>query len=124
MNELPSPLVLATRNVDKTREIIEILVQHTGDAMVAYAIDIGPTTIGFLLASPDDIAAAVSELPVITAEPDVEETGTTLEENARLKAAALAAATRPPAPPGDTGLGGGAPGGAPRGDAGGAPGPH
>jgi XTP/dITP diphosphohydrolase len=104
MNELPSPLVLATRNVDKTREIVEILVQHTGDAMVAYAIDVGPTTIGFLLASPDDIADAVNDLPVIPAEPDVEETGTTLEENARIKASALAAATGLPAISDDTGL--------------------
>jgi XTP/dITP diphosphohydrolase len=104
VSELPSPLVLATRNVDKAREIVEILVEHSGDAMVAYAIDVGPTTIGFLLASPDDIADAVGDLPEITAVPDVEETGTTLEENARIKGAALAAATGFPTIADDTGL--------------------
>src|SRR5882672_10297065 len=104
MNALPSPLVLATRNVDKTREIVEILVEHSGDAMVAYAIDVGATTIGFLLASPDAIADAVGDLTLIGDEPDVEETGATLEENARIKGSALAAATGFPTIADDTGL--------------------
>ncbi len=46
----------------------------------------------------------MGDLPVITAEPDVEETGTTLEENARIKATALAAATGFPTIADDTGL--------------------
>ena len=66
--------VLATANPDKAEEIRAIL---------------GP---GFDL------------LPRPASVPDVEETGETLEENARLKAAALAAATGYPAIADDTGL--------------------
>ena len=47
MPALPLPLVLATRNVDKAREIIEILVDHTGSPLGAYAIDVHDVTIGF-----------------------------------------------------------------------------
>lgn len=66
--------VLATANPDKAREIQAIL----GDAVV-------------LLARPESV-------------PEVEETGTTLLENARLKARALAEATGRPAIADDTGL--------------------
>ena len=104
MAVLPLPLVLATRNVDKAREIIEILVEHSGAPIVAYAVDVRDTTIGFVLQSPDRVAAAIAALPSITAEPDVEETGATLEENARIKAAALCTATGLPAIADDTGL--------------------
>jgi XTP/dITP diphosphohydrolase len=86
---LPLPLVLATRNVDKAREIIEILVDHSGLPIVAYAIDVNDATIGFLLEGPAGIAAAAAALPVLSDAPDVEETGTTLDENARIKATAL-----------------------------------
>jgi XTP/dITP diphosphohydrolase len=101
---LPLPLVLATRNADKAREIIEILVEHTDAPIVAYAVDVRETTIGFLLEGPDRVAAAVAALPPIEAVPDVEETGATLEENARIKAAALCAVTGLPAIADDTGL--------------------
>jgi XTP/dITP diphosphohydrolase len=104
MTALPAPLVLATRNVDKAREIIEILVARTDAPIVAYAVDVGDTTIAFLLDHPDGIAAAVTALPALAAEPDVEETGATLEENARIKATALAAAIGLPAIADDTGL--------------------
>jgi XTP/dITP diphosphohydrolase len=104
MTALPTPLVLATRNVDKAREINEILVARTDSPIVAYAVEVGGTTIGFLLDHPDGIAAAVGALPALDAEPDVEETGTTLEENARIKAAALAVALGLPAIADDTGL--------------------
>ena len=67
-------VVLATANRDKAREIIDAL----GDEF-----DIVPR--------PDDV-------------PDVEETGTTLEENARLKAVALVEATGHAALADDTGL--------------------
>lgn len=67
-------LVLATANPDKAREIAALL----GDA-----VD--------LLPRPADV-------------PDVEETGATLEENARLKAAAIAAACGEAAVADDTGL--------------------
>jgi XTP/dITP diphosphohydrolase len=104
MAVLPLPLVLATRNADKAREIIEILVEHSGAPIVAYAVDVRDTTIGFLLEGPDRVAAAAAALPPIVTEPDVEETGATLEENARIKAAALCAATGLPAIADDTGL--------------------
>jgi XTP/dITP diphosphohydrolase len=101
---LPLPLVLATRNVDKAREIIEILVDHSGLPLVAYAIDVNDETIGFLLESPAAVAASAAALPTLDSEPDVEETGTTLDENARIKAVALANALGLPAIADDTGL--------------------
>jgi XTP/dITP diphosphohydrolase len=101
---LPLPLVLATRNVDKAREIIEILVHHSGLPLVAYAIDVNDRTIGFLLDRPAAISESVAALPALDAAPDVEETGTTLDENARIKASALAAALGMPAIADDTGL--------------------
>jgi XTP/dITP diphosphohydrolase len=78
-----SPFVLATANPDKAREIREIL---EGSVL--------------LLPRPADV-------------PDVEETGATLEDNARLKAAALSAATGSAAIADDTGLEVDALGGAP-----------
>ena len=67
-------IVLATANADKAREIVDAL----GDQF-----DVIPR--------PSDV-------------PDVEETGTTLEENARLKAVALVEATGQAALADDTGL--------------------
>jgi XTP/dITP diphosphohydrolase len=75
--------VLATANPDKAREITEII----GDRIA-------------LIPRPDDVA-------------DVDETGATLLDNARLKAAALVAATGLPALADDTGLEVDALGGAP-----------
>jgi XTP/dITP diphosphohydrolase len=104
MTALPLPLVLATRNVDKTREISEILVGRTESPIAAYAVEFADETIAFLLDHPDRIGASVASLPALDAEPDVEETGTTLEENARIKAAALVGATGLLAIADDTGL--------------------
>jgi XTP/dITP diphosphohydrolase len=70
--------VLATANPDKAAEISAIMRQMAGDTIV-------------LLDRPDSV-------------PDVDETGDTLEENATLKAAALAHATGLPAIADDTGL--------------------
>ena len=70
--------VLATANPDKAAEIVGILGSVLGDGVE-------------LLGRPTDV-------------PDVEETGSTLEENARLKAQALAEATGLPALGDDTGL--------------------
>jgi XTP/dITP diphosphohydrolase len=78
--------VLASANLDKAREIREIL----GAAGLELE----------LVARPPDV-------------PDVEETGTTLEENARLKAVAICSATGEPAIADDTGLEVDALGGAP-----------
>jgi XTP/dITP diphosphohydrolase len=71
-------LVLATANTDKAREIVEIL---TGIA----ALDV----------------EVVPRPPNV---PEVDETGSTLEENARLKAVAVSQATGMPAIADDTGL--------------------
>jgi XTP/dITP diphosphohydrolase len=79
-------LVLATANPDKAAEIGAVL----RDA----GLDLE------LVARPDDV-------------PEVEETGTTLEDNARLKAVALCEATGLPAMADDTGLEVDALGGAP-----------
>jgi XTP/dITP diphosphohydrolase len=68
------PFVLATANPDKAREIGEILGPHV-----------------MLIPRPDEVA-------------DVEETGATLLDNARLKARALVAATGRPTIADDTGL--------------------
>jgi XTP/dITP diphosphohydrolase len=78
--------VLATANPDKAREIVTLLSQ------AAPSID--------LVGRPADV-------------PDVEEVGDTLEDNARLKAVALCAATHLPAIADDTGLNVDALGGAP-----------
>ena len=104
MSTLPLPLVLSTRNVDKVQEIVEVLVERSGNAIAAYAVESGGDTIAFLLEQPELIADAVAALPALSGEPDVEETGSTLEENARIKAAALAAATGLLAVADDTGL--------------------
>jgi XTP/dITP diphosphohydrolase len=76
--ELPLTFVLATANPDKASEISAIIRQTAGDAIV-------------LLDRPDSV-------------PEVDETGDTLEENATLKAAAIAHATGLPAIADDTGL--------------------
>ncbi|MBV8951856.1 MAG: RdgB/HAM1 family non-canonical purine NTP pyrophosphatase [Actinobacteria bacterium] len=70
-------MVLATANPDKAREIRDIL----GEVGIASGLVPRPDAVG-----------------------DVAETGATLEENARLKAEALAAATGLPAIADDTGL--------------------
>jgi XTP/dITP diphosphohydrolase len=96
----PLPFVLATQNADKAREIVEIFVTLTGMPLVAYSVD----GIAFLVDSPESIAASVAALPALADAPDVEETGSTLEENARIKARALADAFGLLALADDTGL--------------------
>jgi len=78
--------VLATANPDKAREIEQVL---------------------------RDAGAPVELVPRPASVPEVEETGTTLEDNARLKAVALCDATGRPALADDTGLEVAALGGAP-----------
>jgi XTP/dITP diphosphohydrolase len=97
---LPLPLVLATQNADKAREIVEIFVALSDVPLVAYSID----GIAFLVDVPDRIVASVTALPTLTEVPDVAETGETLEENARIKARALADALGLLALADDTGL--------------------
>jgi len=79
--------VLATANPDKSHEIVAIVAEAAGDRIELLA---RPMTVG-----------------------EVEETGDTLEENARLKARAVSEATSMPAIADDTGLEVEALGGAP-----------
>ncbi len=83
----PLRIVLASANPDKAAEITAIVASVAADSVV-------------LVPRPPDV-------------PDVEETGDTLEENARLKAATLMAATGMAAVADDTGLEVDALGGAP-----------
>src|SRR5262249_38274698 len=69
--------------------------------------------VAFLVDGPARIAASVAALPPLTEPPDVEETGTTLEENARIKAVGFADAIGLIAVADDTGLEVDALGGAP-----------
>ena len=94
------PFVLATQNADKAREIVEIFVALADSPLIAYSID----GIAFLVDGPDRIAASVAALPTLAEPPDVEETGSTLEANARIKASALADALGLLAIADDTGL--------------------
>jgi XTP/dITP diphosphohydrolase len=97
---LPLPLVLATQNADKAREIVEVFVRLMDAPLVAHSIE----GIAFLIDVPEHIGRAVAALPVLEEPPDVEETGTTLEENARIKARALCDAFGILAVADDTGL--------------------
>ena len=107
--KLPLPFVLATQNPDKAREIVEVLVDHVGEPLAAYSIE----GVAFLLDTPAHVGASVRTLPALTEPPDVAESGATLEENARIKARALADALGMLAIADDTGLEVDALGGAP-----------
>lgn len=99
------PLVVATGNPDKAREITEIFVARLDEPLAARAITAAGKTFGFLV---DRFGTAATrpldDVDDLADAPDVEESGTTLEENARIKASALAAATNMLAVADDTGL--------------------
>jgi XTP/dITP diphosphohydrolase len=101
---LPLPLVLATGNADKAREIIEILVDEVDAPLAGWAVTVGSETFGYLLDRPEAIADTVARIQHPVEPPDVEETGATLEANARIKASALVTALDVPAIADDTGL--------------------
>jgi XTP/dITP diphosphohydrolase len=107
------PFVLATGNADKAREICEVLTDAWDHAIAAWALEVEDRNVGFLLDTPDGIADTVATLDVPTAAPDTDETGDTLEANARIKAEALCEAFELPAISDDTGLEVDALGGAP-----------
>jgi XTP/dITP diphosphohydrolase len=113
MAGLPFPFVLATGNPDKAREINEIFVTKIGEPLAAWAVTAGPDTFGFLLDRPLDLAARMTSVRELDVAPQVEETGSTLEENARIKARALCGAMDMLAVADDTGLEVDALGGAP-----------
>ena len=103
--------MLATGNADKAREFLEQLTDYTGHELTATAIEFNKTVYGFLFATDTQHPSAVA--PRLTTVPDVDETGTTLEANARIKAAGMCAATGFTAIADDTGLHVDALGGAP-----------
>jgi XTP/dITP diphosphohydrolase len=80
------PLVLATGNPDKARELSELLSESLDEILVTFVVTVGEETVGFVVERPENFAATVDGLTPLEAAPDVEETGTTLEENARIKA--------------------------------------
>ncbi|HEY3833257.1 MAG TPA: RdgB/HAM1 family non-canonical purine NTP pyrophosphatase [Acidimicrobiia bacterium] len=110
---LTFPFVLATGNADKAREILEIFTNAVGELLAASAIDYAGRTCGYLVAPGAAIAPAVAAVRPLETLPDIEETGTTLEENARIKAEGMFVATGVTAIADDTGLEVDALGGAP-----------
>jgi XTP/dITP diphosphohydrolase len=99
-------LVLATGNPDKAREITEIFVTRLDKPLAARALTVGGETFGFLV---DRLGTSATrplddDVDDFASAPDVEETGSTLEENARIKASALAHAAGVLAVADDTGL--------------------
>ncbi len=89
---LPLPLVIASGNSDKVREIIEVLAELLEQPLAAWAVTVGTDTFGYILDAPDAIGATVRNTPVPAESPDVEETGATFDANARIKATALSRA--------------------------------
>ncbi|MFN8037171.1 MAG: non-canonical purine NTP pyrophosphatase [Acidimicrobiia bacterium] len=100
--KLPAPgrFVLATGNVDKAREINEVLSAALDEPLAAWAVEVDDTLVGFVVQG----ATEPFEPLRLAAAPDVEETGATLEENARIKAVGVGTATGLPAIADDTGL--------------------
>ena len=108
-----TPFALATGNAHKVQEICEIFSGRWGIALAAWAVPAGTETAGFLVSTPGDLAAAVRRLPTLDSPPDVEESGATLEANARIKAVGIGGALGLVAIADDTGLEVDALGGAP-----------
>ena len=98
------PLVLATGNTDKARELCELLSDALDTVLVTIAVTVGDRPVGFVVERPEHFAATVDQLVALDEAPDVEETGSTLEENARIKARGVGAALGLPAVADDTGL--------------------
>jgi XTP/dITP diphosphohydrolase len=107
------PFVLATGNADKAREMCEVLTDAWDHPLAAWALEVDGHDVGFLVHTPGGIVDAVANVRTPPAAPDVEETGDTLEDNARIKASALCDAYGLPAIADDTGLEVDALGGAP-----------
>jgi XTP/dITP diphosphohydrolase len=93
------PLVVASANIDKVHEICDVM-RDAWRTPVAMAPVVVEGSACFVLHDPSE--AGVS--PVLGSAPDVEETGTTLVENARIKAAGWAVTMGRPAVADDTGL--------------------
>jgi XTP/dITP diphosphohydrolase len=80
------PLVLATGNTDKARELCELLSGALDRVLVSAPVTVGDRPIGFVVEHPERFPATLDSIARLDEAPDVEETGTTLEENARIKA--------------------------------------
>jgi len=108
------PFLLATGNLHKAREIVEILVDITGVPMTTHAVGGFDETSAFLVHRPEELVAFLDTVQVPKHLRVVEEVGETLEENARLKAGELGKAWGMISLADDTGLEvdvlGGAPG--------------
>jgi XTP/dITP diphosphohydrolase len=98
------PLVLATGNADKARELSELLSEALDAILVTVAVTVGDQTVGFVVERPEGFSGTVEQLVALSEAPDVEETGTTLEENARIKARGVGNALGMLAVADDTGL--------------------
>jgi XTP/dITP diphosphohydrolase len=102
--ELGLPLVLATGNPDKARELSELLSEALDAILVTFVVTVEDDTVGFVVERPEHFATTVEGLVPLPVAPDVEETGTTLEENARIKARGVGDALGMPTVADDTGL--------------------
>jgi XTP/dITP diphosphohydrolase len=98
------PLVLATGNPDKARELSELLSETLDAILVTFAVTVGEHSVGFVVERPEHFATTIDGLVQLDVAPDVEETGTTLEENARIKARGVGDALGMLAVADDTGL--------------------
>jgi XTP/dITP diphosphohydrolase len=98
------PFVLATGNADKARELSELLSEALDAILVTVAVTVGEQPVGFMVERPESFATTVERLVPLSEAPDVEETGTTLEENARIKARGVGTALTMLAVADDTGL--------------------
>lgn len=102
MVEFPVPLVLATGNADKVREILELFTEAFGAAFAAVPLDHDGVTYGHAVAPAAE--AAVLSAVRVAATPDVDETADTLAGNARIKAEGMRAVTGVTCVADDTGL--------------------
>jgi XTP/dITP diphosphohydrolase len=98
------PLVLATGNTDKARELCELLSDALDSVLVTVAVTVGDRPIGFVVERPEQLTATLERLVKLDEAPDVEENGATLEENARIKARGVGEALGLLAVADDTGL--------------------
>ena len=101
---MSSAYVIATGNVDKAREIGEILGAAMGERVAVAPVQAGEETSAYLLAAPDVMEEVVRAMRALDEAPMVDETGETIEENARIKAVGWCEALGLPAIADDTGL--------------------
>jgi XTP/dITP diphosphohydrolase len=98
------PLVLATGNTDKARELCELLSDALDSVLVTIAVTVRDRPVGFVVERPEQFTTTLERLVRLDEAPDVEEVGSTLEENARIKARGVGDALGLLAVADDTGL--------------------